>query len=298
VKSKTRRKLSQAVCNFEMLEGRQLMSAGDLDPTFGVGGKLSSADIGFTPVSFAAKTTARSLRCGNPFQADIAVARLNANGSLDKTFGSSTTERRRSCGRVGEHDEVSARRRASGRQDRHRRLDVEAQTASPTVSTTIRWPSCASPPTACRTIHSASAVASPRLRRQLHAGFGDGPSSATERFSSPAPCTTAASLRRLRRLRHHPLQHQRHARLQLRERRPAPPGRRRQRIRPPPSPSTNNGTVASNPRFGTIVVGGTGYNDDGNYLGFTRLQSNGSPDTKFAATTTPGFRSRCIPARR
>src|SRR5262245_24627045 len=77
----------------ERLEDRTLLSAGDLDPTFGVGGKVL---IGFhgsyedTPTALTRQSDGKLVVAGTSFAGAttrLAVARYNADGSLDPTFG-------------------------------------------------------------------------------------------------------------------------------------------------------------------------------------------------------------------
>jgi uncharacterized delta-60 repeat protein len=77
----------------EQLEGRLLLSAGDLDPTFGTGGKLTTGFIssldstpGATAVQADAKiVVAGQASAGNNFS--LALARYNPDGTLDPSFG-------------------------------------------------------------------------------------------------------------------------------------------------------------------------------------------------------------------
>jgi uncharacterized delta-60 repeat protein len=70
----------------ELLEDRRLMSAGDLDLSFGNGGKVQSAALGFNPSDIALQSDGKIIAVGERDN-HFAVARLNANGSLDTTFG-------------------------------------------------------------------------------------------------------------------------------------------------------------------------------------------------------------------
>lgn len=69
----------------ELLEDRRLMSAGDLDPSFGNNGRVQSAALGFTPADVAVQGDGKLIAVGEKDN-HFAVARLNANGSLDTTF--------------------------------------------------------------------------------------------------------------------------------------------------------------------------------------------------------------------
>src|SRR5690348_15718055 len=71
---------------FEVLESRQMMSAGDLDPTFGIGGKVIAQAIGFPAAAVSAQADGKVVAVGQ-LNNNFAVARLNANGTIDRTFG-------------------------------------------------------------------------------------------------------------------------------------------------------------------------------------------------------------------
>ena len=83
---KRKRNTRTASMKLESLEGRQMMSAGDLDATFGVGGKLISQAIGFVPADIAVQKDGKIVAVGK-LNDDFAVARLNPNGTLDLPFG-------------------------------------------------------------------------------------------------------------------------------------------------------------------------------------------------------------------
>src|SRR3954465_1407874 len=76
--------------DLEAMEGRTLLSAG-LDPHFGTGG-VAAADFGGSDQGFAmvqqhdGKTLVAG-RAWNVNQYDFGVARFNADGSLDSSFG-------------------------------------------------------------------------------------------------------------------------------------------------------------------------------------------------------------------
>lgn len=72
---------------FEPLESRQMMSAGDLDPTFGVGGKLLATETVGHPVSDMAVQADGKVVLVGSLNGDFAITRFNANGTLDRTFG-------------------------------------------------------------------------------------------------------------------------------------------------------------------------------------------------------------------
>jgi uncharacterized delta-60 repeat protein len=75
----------------EALEDRRLLSAGDLDPTFGTGGKwLATPDTapGFLlPADLAVQSDGKLLFAGIGLTDVGTVVRLNANGTLDSSFG-------------------------------------------------------------------------------------------------------------------------------------------------------------------------------------------------------------------
>lgn len=82
---------------FEALEGRQLMSAGDLDLSFGSGGKtiLNFIAAKGNAQDVAVQADGKTVVAGYAWYYDsklnphhqLAVARFNVNGTLDKTFG-------------------------------------------------------------------------------------------------------------------------------------------------------------------------------------------------------------------
>src|SRR4051812_14834023 len=81
------------------LEGRLLLAAGDLDPTFGTGGLVTTAffSAGKKPVQTLAGVDAveiqvvggreKILAAGNATNIGIALARYNLDGTLDASFG-------------------------------------------------------------------------------------------------------------------------------------------------------------------------------------------------------------------
>ena len=77
---------SIAAAAFEALEGRQLMSAGALDTTFGNGGKFASQILPFVPLGVAVQKDGKTLAVGT-YHDNLAVARVNVNGSIDSSFG-------------------------------------------------------------------------------------------------------------------------------------------------------------------------------------------------------------------
>jgi uncharacterized delta-60 repeat protein len=74
----------------ESLEPRAYLSAGDLDPLFGNGGKLLPASNADYAQSVAPQSDGKLIVAGRSnggVENDMAVARYNADGSLDATFG-------------------------------------------------------------------------------------------------------------------------------------------------------------------------------------------------------------------
>jgi uncharacterized delta-60 repeat protein len=85
--------MSYPFIGVEALENRQLLAAGDLDPTFGSGGKfVADLDTGpglVLPGDLAVQPDGKILYLGSVGVFDVAaVVRLNANGTLDTGFGS------------------------------------------------------------------------------------------------------------------------------------------------------------------------------------------------------------------
>jgi uncharacterized delta-60 repeat protein len=74
-----------ATC-FEPLEDRRMFAAGDLDPTFGVGGKVISETVGYPVADIAVQPDGKYIVVGS-LNGDFAVTRFNANGTPDRTFG-------------------------------------------------------------------------------------------------------------------------------------------------------------------------------------------------------------------
>ena len=74
----------------EAFESRTLLAPGVLDPTFGVAGAVSSSLFGINDAAVQAdgKVVVVGTKVGRNGVEDFAVARFNANGSLDGTFGS------------------------------------------------------------------------------------------------------------------------------------------------------------------------------------------------------------------
>lgn len=77
--------------HLEPLEDRCLLSAGALDPTFGIGGIVNPPAFGVAGMAIQPAdgkiVTAGTVYSGAFTADDFAVARYNANGSLDSTFG-------------------------------------------------------------------------------------------------------------------------------------------------------------------------------------------------------------------
>src|SRR3954447_6080876 len=77
----------------EVLEDRTLLSAGDLDPTFGSGGKVVTS-LGTSQdwaSAVAIQGDGKAVVVGESVQgtaSDLAVARYNTDGTLDASFGS------------------------------------------------------------------------------------------------------------------------------------------------------------------------------------------------------------------
>jgi uncharacterized delta-60 repeat protein len=71
---------------FEPLEGRRMMAAGDLDLTFGTGGKIIAQAVPFPVADIAVQADGRVVAVGS-LNGDFAVVRLNPNGIRDFTFG-------------------------------------------------------------------------------------------------------------------------------------------------------------------------------------------------------------------
>jgi uncharacterized delta-60 repeat protein len=62
------------------------LSAGDLDTTFGVGGKMLSQAVGFAVRDIAVQADGRVIAVGE-LGGDFGVARVGTNGRLDPSFG-------------------------------------------------------------------------------------------------------------------------------------------------------------------------------------------------------------------
>ena len=85
---RSRRVLAQAV---ESLEDRRLLSFGNLDPSFGSGGKVISDFNGGVNSGYAMAVSGGKTLVAGALDGDFVVARYNANGSLDTTFGPAHT---------------------------------------------------------------------------------------------------------------------------------------------------------------------------------------------------------------
>src|SRR5262245_30497589 len=73
----------------ESLEERAVPAAGQLDPTFGSGGQTTSY-IRFQPTSEITLPDGKYIAAGTTesiYQTDFALARFNADGTLDTSFG-------------------------------------------------------------------------------------------------------------------------------------------------------------------------------------------------------------------
>src|SRR6478672_13157220 len=87
--NRSRRILAQAL---EPLEDRRLLSFGNLDPSFGQGGKvLTDIDGRWNPGQAMTVSGGKILVAG-ALDGDMVVARYNANGTLDTTFGQLATD--------------------------------------------------------------------------------------------------------------------------------------------------------------------------------------------------------------
>ncbi|HLJ92667.1 MAG TPA: DUF4214 domain-containing protein [Gemmataceae bacterium] len=79
------------VPRLEQLEGRTLLSAGDLDPILGTGGKVVmnfQGPVSATALAMAAQPDGKIVVAGTDPAVDILLARYNPDGSLDPSFGS------------------------------------------------------------------------------------------------------------------------------------------------------------------------------------------------------------------
>jgi uncharacterized delta-60 repeat protein len=83
---KSKRKTPNTGTRFEPLETRRLCAAGGLDPSFGAGGKIIAEAMGFKAVDLAVQRDGKIVAVGTG-KNDFAVARMNTNGTIDKTFG-------------------------------------------------------------------------------------------------------------------------------------------------------------------------------------------------------------------
>jgi len=76
---------THSFCTFENLESRQLFSAGGLNTSFGHNGSLTSP-FGWQAYATAVQADGKIILVGS-FEFDFAVTRLNANGTVDTSFG-------------------------------------------------------------------------------------------------------------------------------------------------------------------------------------------------------------------
>jgi uncharacterized delta-60 repeat protein len=83
------RTTARAISVIERLEPRQLLSAGGLDTTFGTGGKttLSFGPLTADTSAITVQADGKVVMVGRASDGDLALARLNANGTPDTTFG-------------------------------------------------------------------------------------------------------------------------------------------------------------------------------------------------------------------
>ena len=70
---------------FEPLEDRRMFAGGTLDPTFGVAG-TAKPNLGFSAIDMAVQPDGKTLALGK-LNNDWVVARLDAKGALDRSFG-------------------------------------------------------------------------------------------------------------------------------------------------------------------------------------------------------------------
>ena len=70
---------------FEPLEDRRMFAGGALDPSFGTGG-IAKPNLGFAPIDMAVQSDGRAVVLGR-LNKEWIVARLDANGALDRSFG-------------------------------------------------------------------------------------------------------------------------------------------------------------------------------------------------------------------
>jgi uncharacterized delta-60 repeat protein len=82
--NRSRRILAQAL---EPLESRRLLSFGNLDPSFGQGGKVVTDIDGRWNPGQAMTVSGGKILVAGALDGDMVVARYNANGTLDTTFG-------------------------------------------------------------------------------------------------------------------------------------------------------------------------------------------------------------------
>jgi uncharacterized delta-60 repeat protein len=62
-----------------------MLSGGELDPSFGTGGKIDGTPFGFNPADVAIQSDGKIVAVGE-YGNEFAMSRLNANGTLDSTF--------------------------------------------------------------------------------------------------------------------------------------------------------------------------------------------------------------------
>src|SRR5216683_4118197 len=90
-----RHSLKRSPPRLEELEARTLLNAGDLDPTFGTGGKILKnlqgpieAIASATAIQPDGKIVVAGTGYNNTAVQDLLLARYNLDGSLDSGFGS------------------------------------------------------------------------------------------------------------------------------------------------------------------------------------------------------------------
>jgi len=95
----TRSTLRRALNRFERLEDRNLLAAGDLDTTFGLGGKVTTTFPGSLGQDYANDVAIQadgrivvvgeSTSAAGSTDSDFAIVRYNSDGTLDNSFGNS-----------------------------------------------------------------------------------------------------------------------------------------------------------------------------------------------------------------
>jgi uncharacterized delta-60 repeat protein len=80
------KRVTSSGCHFQSLEPRRLFAGGGLDASFGLSGKVTGS-FGFGATDIAVQADSKVVMVGR-IENDFAIARLNANGTVDTTFGS------------------------------------------------------------------------------------------------------------------------------------------------------------------------------------------------------------------